>query len=187
MFFNFIILGSSTAEQDPVKIKVARSNRARGAIDAFRYNKTMENDNFLEKEHLLVDCIENGWKLFVQELSALKGFDGINFRSEILGRLTKPRDFNNALAKVVAQKQKEHPGLSVVDARVAIMTENGIIFGVLKSRGIEDLPQGYVKTVRALNANLPWNKTGFNTITINQLIIDDLKESCDFIKSKLSK
>ncbi len=147
----------------------------------------MENDNVSEKDSLLADCTENGWKLFVQELSALKGLDGIKFRSEILGRLTKPRDFNNALAKVVAQKQEEHPGLPVVDARVAIMTENGIIFGVLKSQGIEDLPQGYVKTVRALNANLPWNKTGFNQITINQLRIDDLKESSNFIKSKLSK
>lgn len=146
----------------------------------------MENDNVLEKEHLLVDCKENAWKLFVQEFSKLKGLDGIKFRGEILGRLTKPRNFSKALDEVVRRKQEDHPGLSDEDARTAVMTENGIVFGILKSAGIES-SQSYTKTIKALNADLPWNKTGFNEITVRQLSVSDLDEASSFIKSKLSK
>lgn len=144
----------------------------------------MEIDNVLEKEHLLVDCRENGWKLFVQEFSKLKGLEGIKFRNEILGRLTKPRNFSKSLDEVVRKKQEDHPGLSNEDARTAVMTENGIVFGILKSAGIET-SQPYTKTIMALNADLPWNKTGFNKITVRQLNVSDLEEASSFIKSKL--
>lgn len=151
----------------------------------------METNESLKKEALLVDCTENGWKLFVNEVSKIQGGEGGKTRKDILRSVPitqRLSSWENQL-EIVAKKQlKEDERLkSLTEAKVALMTTNGTVFKVLSDNGVDakKLPQGYIKTMMALNASLPWNKTGSNPITIYQLKIADLEEASGFIKSKL--
>jgi hypothetical protein len=151
----------------------------------------MENDNILEKESLLVDCTENGWRLFVEEVSKLEGSEGRKTRRNILRSVPVTQrlsSWENQLSIITQKQLKEGERLkSLTEAKVAVMTTNGIAFKVLSDNGVDEPPQGYIKTMLALNASLPWNRTGSNPITINQLKVTDLEEASNFIKSRLEK
>lgn len=151
----------------------------------------METDGALKKEELLVECTENGWKLFVDEVSKLNGSGGRKTRKDILRSVPitqRLSSWENQLEIVAQERLKEDESLkSLTEAKVAVMTTNRIIFKVLSDNGIDEPPQGYIKTILALNASLPWNRTGSNPVTINQLKVEDLEEASSFINSKLSK
>lgn len=149
----------------------------------------METNETLKKEALLVECTENGWKLFVDEVSKLKGNDGKKTRKDILRSVPitqRLSSWENQLEVAAQEQLKEDERLkSLTEAKVAVMTTNRIAFKVLSNNRVDELPQGYIKTILALNASLPWNRNGSNPITINQLKIADLEEASSFIKSRL--
>lgn len=162
-----------------------------GAIDLSRYNIKMETNEVLKKEALLVECTENGWKLFADQVSKLNRGDGKKTRKDILRSVPitqRLSSWENQLEVAAQEQLKEDERLkSLTEARVAVMTTNSIVFKVLSNNGIDELPQGYIKTMLALNASLPWNRTGSNPVTIKQLKVEDLEEASRFINSKLSK
>ena len=89
--------------------------------------------------------------------------------------------------KIAAKKRaKEDKGLDMTGARVALMTENARYYRVLRALGEDkDVPQGYIRMMEGLRATSPWNRTGLNQITLNDVSQKDLDEALEYIDKGL--
>lgn len=149
----------------------------------------------IQRSALLTDCVEGSWNLLARQLGKVKGSDGKRLQKEINNRVPllsrSPLTSWGSKLEFIANDylRDDQRFKSLTEARVALLTQNGFCYRVLKASGqdLESLPQGYIKTMNALNATLPWNRTGYNSVTIGELTPDDVSVAASFVQEQLGR